>query len=166
MKADDRGAEVAGWRELRDGLGEVLVGLADIQMRTILTTTMAPAIYVLCALGVAGINAWLAVLAFGQSLQFGLVWLILVMPVMLLSGLVIVRVVLEVILSIFRILVNMESMMEQVRTLRGQTETIVGRTDEIVEDLPRIQFWRSRKRYSSKGRDTDGDADGAPDDAR
>ena len=129
------------WRVIRAGLAEVLVGLADVQMRTIVTTKMAPAIYVLCSAGVVGANAYLVAAAFGQSLRFGLVWLVLIMPVMLLAGLVIVRVVLEVMLSIFRIVVNMEAMMEQVQTLRG-------RTDEIVEDLPRIQFWRTRKRYT------------------
>lgn len=110
---------------------------------------MAPAIYVLSCGGVIGINVWLASIAFQQGTPFGLTWLFVVTPVMVIAGLVIVRVALEVILSIFRIVVNMEAMMEHVQTLRGQTETIVGRTDEIVEDLPRIQFWRSRKRYRS-----------------
>lgn len=142
------------WRAAREGLAEILGSLVDVQLRTIVTTKMAPAIYVLSCGGVVGINVWLTANAFQQSLTFGLIWAVAVMPLMMIAGLVVVRVSLEVILSIFRIVVNMEKMMEQVQTLRGQTETIIGRTDEIVEDLPRIQFWRSRKRYRS-GDDSD-----------
>jgi hypothetical protein len=157
------GAEVQGqgntsvWRAALDGLAEILSSLVDVQLQTIVTTKMAPAIYVLSCGGVIGINVWLTANAFQQSLSFGLVWACAVMPVMVVAGLVIVRVSLEVILSIFRLVVNMELMMEQLQTLRGQTETIVGRTDEIVEDLPRIQFWRSRKRYRGNESE-DGDA--------
>lgn len=158
MQAEAQGqGNTSVWRSALDGLAEILGSLVDVQMQTIVTTKMAPAIYVLSCGGVVGINVWLTANAFQQSLGFGLVWAFAVMPVMVVAGLVIVRVSLEVILSIFRLVVNMEMMMEHVQTLRGQTETIVGRTDEIVEDLPRIQFWRSRKRYRGKDAE-DGDA--------
>ncbi|HSW12519.1 MAG TPA: DUF4282 domain-containing protein [Solimonas sp.] len=129
---------------LRAGLGEILRGLADWELRTIITTTMAPAIYAVCVGGVLAINLFLALQAFQQSLASGLVWLLLVMPVTTIAGVVIVRVVLESLLSLFRIVVYMESLMEQLHTLRGQTESIADRVEDLP--LPRIQFWRSRRR--------------------
>ncbi|WP_293375035.1 DUF4282 domain-containing protein [Nevskia sp.] len=135
------------WAATRAELGEVLVGLADVQMRSIVTTRMAPAIYLLCIAGVAAINLYLAALVFGYSTPLGLVWALLIMPVLFVSGVVVVRVALEVILSIFRIVVYMESLMDHVVTLKGQTETIMDRTEII--DLPRIQFWKPRRPKST-----------------
>ena len=150
MKPDLLNAPGAGpdalppWAATRAELGEVLVGLADVQMRSIVTTRLAPAIYMLCMAGVAAINVYLAALVFGYSTVLGLIWLFLIMPVLFVSGVVVVRVALEVILSIFRIVVYMESLMDHVVTLKGQTETIMDRTEII--DLPRIQFWKPRRR--------------------
>ncbi|WP_295679244.1 DUF4282 domain-containing protein [uncultured Nevskia sp.] len=153
MKAEPRGSTdgMPAWAAARSELSEVLVGLTDLQLRTIVTTRMAPAIYLLCVAGVAAINIYLSVLVFGYSLALGLAWTLLIMPVLFVSGVVVVRVALEVILSIFRILVNLETLMGHVVTLKGQTETIVDRT-EIIE-LPRIQFWKPRR--SRKNQDQD-----------
>ncbi len=145
-KPDITGANPSVW----GGLREIISGLADLQLRTVVTTRLAPAIYVLCIAGVAIINLYVALMAFQESTVIGVFWILLPMPIAFLAGVAVVRVALEVILSVFRIVVTMETLMEQIHTLRGQTETIVGRTDEIVEDLPRIQFWRSRKRYNLK----------------
>ena len=81
---------------------------------------------------------------YGYSVGIGLVWTFLIMPVLFVSGVVVVRVALEVILSIFRIVVYLETLMDHIVALKGQTETIVGRTEMI--DLPRIQFWKPRRR--------------------
>ena len=145
MKRDPQGSTdgMPAWQAARAELSEVLVGLTDVQLRTIVTTRMAPAIYLLCVAGVAAINLYLSVLVFGYSAIFGLVWTLLIMPILFISGVVVVRVALEVILSIFRILVNLETLMGHIVTLKGQTETIVDRT-EIIE-LPRIQFWKPRR---------------------
>lgn len=132
------------WAATRADLSEVLDALTDIQMRGIVTTRLAPTIYLICILGVAAINLYLAVLMFGHSVTVVLVWTLLIMPVLFVSGVVVVRVALEVILSIFRIVVYLESLMDHIVTLKGQTETIVGRTEII--DLPRIQFWKPRRR--------------------
>lgn len=156
MKADPQGSTdgMPAWAAARAEMSEVLVGLTDVQLRTIVTTRMAPAIYLLCVAGVAAINIYLSVLVFGYSLAFGLVWTLLIMPVLFISGVVVVRVALEVILSIFRILVNLETLMGHIVTLKGQTETIVDRT-EIIE-LPRIQFWKPRRSKKSPEQE-DGD---------
>ena len=156
MKVQAQGANeaVSGWQAVRAELADVLVGLTDVQLRTIVTTRMTPAIYVLCVAGVAAINLYLAVLVFGYSLAIGLVWTLLIMPVLFVSGVVVVRVALEVILSIFRIVVHMETLMDHVSTLKGQTETIVDRT-EIIE-LPRIQFWKPRRKRGEADTTRDG----------
>lgn len=144
-QTDDRtGSGASGWGAARTGLAEILRGLSDWQLRTIITTTMAPAIYVVCVGGVLALNLFMALQAFERSLASGLVWLLLVMPITVLVGAVIVRVVLESLLSLFRIVVHMETLMEQLHTLRGQTESIADRVEDLP--LPRIQFWRSRKR--------------------
>lgn len=132
------------WAATRADLSEVFDGLTDIQMRSIVTTRLAPTIYLLCILGVGAINLYLAVLMYGYSVGIGLVWTFLIMPVLFVSGVVVVRVALEVILSIFRIVVYLETLMDHIVALKGQTETIVGRTEII--DLPRIQFWKPRRR--------------------
>ena len=130
---DEAGRADTGWQAARLGLVDILRGLSDWQLRTIITTSMAPAI-----------NLFVALQAFQQSLAAGLVWLLLIMPITSIAGIVIVRVVLESLLSLFRIVVHMESLMEQLHTLRGQTESIADRVEDLP--LPRIQFWRSRKR--------------------
>lgn len=141
---DEAGRADTGWQAARLGLADILRGLSDWQLRTIITTSMAPAIYVVCVGAVLAINLFVALQAFQQSLAAGLVWLLLIMPITSIAGIVIVRVVLESLLSLFRIVVHMESLMEQLHTLRGQTESIADRVEDLP--LPRIQFWRSRKR--------------------
>ena len=144
QKEDEAGRGDTGWQAARLGLTDILRGLADWQLRTIITTSMAPAIYVVCVGAVLAINLFVALQAFQQSLAAGLVWLLLIMPITSSAGIVIVRVVLESLLSLFRIVVHMESLMEQLHTLRGQTESIADRVEDLP--LPRITFWRSRKR--------------------
>lgn len=141
---DEASPADTGWQAARLGLTDILRGLSDWQLRTIITTSMAPAIYVVCVGAVLALNLFVALQAFQQSLAAGLVWLLLIMPITSIAGIVIVRVVLESLLSLFRIVVHMESLMEQLHTLRGQTESIADRVEDLP--LPRITFWRSRKR--------------------
>ena len=151
---DEAGRGGSGWQAARLGLADILRGLTDWQLRQIITTSMAPAIYVVCVGAVLALNLFMALRAFQQSLAEGLVWLLLIMPITSIAGIVIVRVVLESLLSLFRIVVHMESLMEQLHTLRGQTESIADRVEDLP--LPRIQFWRSRRREAEeKARDRD-----------
>lgn len=76
---------------------------------------------------------------FRQSWWLGAVWLFVAGPALFLAVVTAVRVFLEFVMTVFRIAFFLESMGSQVDSLAGQTE-------EIAEDLPRIQFWRSRKR--------------------
>ena len=147
------------WRMLREEAAEVLRNLLDVRLRTIMTTNLAPAIYVFLALGVVTVNLFLTVEAFQVSMTSGLVWLLLIMPIGSIVGVITVRVVLESLLSLFRIVLYMETLMEQLHTLRGQTESIAERVEDLP--LPRIQFWRSRKRVEpAAGGESAGRKDG------
>lgn len=144
MDADDSGPGrpepgEAGYRTVVGALADIFSSLLDVQLRTIVTTQLTPVIYVFLVFSVAFLNLYFAVQAFDRSQAFGLFWTVIVMPVMFIAGVIAVRVALEVIICIFRIVMHMEALAEQLHTLRGQTEV-------IVEDLPRIQFWRTRKR--------------------
>lgn len=72
--------------------------------------------------------------AFEQSLISGLVWPGLLGPAMFLALIVTIRVLLEFVLTVFRIAFFLES-------LGGQVESIAGQAEDIHEDLPRIRFW-------------------------
>lgn len=130
--------------EFRADCIEALRGLTDIRLQTILTTRMAPAINVFLCGGVLALNLVLTVGAFERSLVSGLVWLLLMLPVGTLAGVVLVRVVLESLLTLFRIGLRMETLLSQLHLVRGQTESIAGRVEDLP--LPRIQFWRPRRR--------------------
>ena len=142
-------ASETGWRALREESVSVLRNLADFNLRTIITTTMAPAIYAFLCCGVVAINLFLTIQAFQISMISGISWLLLIMPLGTIVGLITVRVILESLLSLFRIVLLMETLMEQLHSLRGQTESIAERVEDLP--LPRIQFWRTRRRPSDEG---------------
>lgn len=125
---------------------DLLRSLFDFEMREIITTRMLPLIYRFAVLAMAAIVALGVVTAFVQSLWLGLAWLVLG-PVVFLILVVIVRVFLEFVMAVFRMLVYIE-------ILDRRTSTIQGHTEEVVQDLPRIQFWKSFMRRPG-GRDED-----------
>lgn len=125
---------------------DLLRSLFDFEMREIITTRMLPLIYRFAVLAMAAIVALGVVTAFVRSLWLGLAWLVLG-PVVFMILVVIVRVFLEFVMAVFRMLVYIE-------ILDRRTSTIQGHTEEVVQDLPRIQFWKSFRRRPA-GRDGD-----------
>lgn len=116
----------------------LLVNLFDIQLRTVVTTRMLPAIYLL-ALILAGLMALYSVVwAFDKGWITGVFWLLIGGPALFIALITSVRVLLEFVLTVFRIAVMMES-------LGGQVDSMAGQIDELSEDLPRIQFWKPRR---------------------
>ncbi|MGH8460248.1 MAG: DUF4282 domain-containing protein [Stenotrophobium sp.] len=155
-KNDAESSEAEGetgisWSMLREEAIEVLRNLIDVRLHTIMTTRLAPAIYVFLSLGVVSVNVFLTAEAFEVSRTSGLCWLLLILPIGSIVGVITVRVVLESLLSLFRIVLYMETLMGQLQTLRGQTESIAQRVEDLP--LPRIQFWRSRKRTEPEAAD-------------
>ncbi len=115
-------------------LGDLLRSLFDFEMREIITTRMLPLIYRFAVLAMAALTLLGVVTALIQSLWLGLVWL-LFGPVVFLMLVVVVRVFLEFVMAVFRMLVYIE-------ILDRRTSAIEGHTEEVVQDLPRIQFWK------------------------
>jgi hypothetical protein len=115
-------------------LRDLLRNLFDFEMREIVTTRMLPLIYRVAVVAMAALVVLGVVTAFIQSVWMGLTWL-LFGPIVFLILVVVVRVFLEFVMAVFRMLVYIE-------ILERRTSTIEGHTEEVVQDLPRIQFWK------------------------
>lgn len=133
------GAPPGGDARRTAGGGEIAVrdllrNLFDFEMREIVTTRMLPLIYRFAVMAMAALVVLGVVTAFIQSIWMGLTWL-LFGPIVFLILVVVVRVFLEFVMAVFRMLVYIE-------ILDRRTSTIEGHTEEVVQDLPRIQFWK------------------------
>lgn len=107
-------------------------------MREVVTTQMLPLIYQAAVYAIGAAVVLAIVTAFIDSVWMGLAWL-LFGPVLFLAMVVVVRVFLEFVLAVFRILIYIE-------ILDRRTSSIQEHTGEVVQDLPRIQFWKSFRR--------------------
>lgn len=121
----------------------LLAGLFDLQFKTIITTQMMPLIYSLSILLSALAALYGIIWAFGQSWWMGLIWLAVVGPALFVALITTVRVVLEFVLTVFRISCYVEAM-------GGQVEGIAGQTEEIFGSLPRIRFWKTSTKDKPK----------------
>lgn len=117
-----------------------LTQLFDLQMREIITTRMLPIIYGLAIAGAALMAVYSIVWGFSQSMWVGIAWLLIAGPALFLAIVTSVRVLLEFVLTLFRITRYLD-------VLGGQIEGISDQMDSIDEDLPRIQFWRNWTRH-------------------
>ena len=115
-------------------LRELLRNLFDFEMREIVTTRMLPLIYRLAVIAMGALVLLGIASAFIQSFWLGLVWLVFG-PLVFLILVVVVRVFLEFVMAVFRMLVFIE-------ILDRRTSAIEGHTEEVVQDLPRIKFWK------------------------
>lgn len=128
---------------LQTNIRMLLSGLFDLQFKTIITTQMMPLIYCLSILLSALAALYGIVWAFGQSWWMGLIWLTVVGPALFIALITTVRVVLEFVLTVFRISCYVEAM-------GGQVEGIAGQTQEISGSLPRIRFWKTSTKEKAK----------------
>lgn len=120
--------------------GKQLLGqLLDVQFTTVVTTRMLPVIYAVALVLAAMQSVYAVIWGFDHGLWMGILWLVVGAPALFIAIIMTVRVVLEVVLTIFRIAVMME-------TLAGQVDTMTGKIDVIQDDLPRIQFWKPRRK--------------------
>lgn len=122
-------------------LQALLQGLFDWQFQRILTTRMVPAIYALGLALIAVLSLYFVLRATQESLLATALWLLLFGPALFIAGAVTLRISMEVILSLFRMARAVEELSVVVHTIGGQTQ-------EIASDLPRIQFWRARRKPS------------------
>ena len=122
-----------------DDYRELAQGLFDLQFQSIITTRMVPTIYMLGLILAAVLTLAFVIRSFHESLLYGLMWLLLFGPALFVAVAVILRISLEFILTLFRLAVAVEDLEQSV-------QGIAGRTHEIAHDLPRIQFWKPRRR--------------------
>jgi hypothetical protein len=126
-----------------DDLRELLRKLFDVQMRSIISTRMLPHIYAVGMIVGTVFTLYLVFAAFERSLLDGLPWLALLGPALLLAWIIFVCIVLELVNAVFRILVRLERVESTAADIAGRTE--------VLEDLPRITFWRGFSKKSDKG---------------
>ncbi|MBO9470027.1 DUF4282 domain-containing protein [Endozoicomonas sp. G2_2] len=125
-------------KDMQNDGGSLLSGLRDLRFETVVTTQMVPTIYTLGLVFSALSTLYMIAWGFGQSLWIGSAWVVVLGPAMFLALAITIRVLLEFVLTVFRIAFFLEA-------LGGRIDSIAGQTEEIAEDLPRIRFWRSRR---------------------
>lgn len=128
---------------IRTNGSELLRGLFDLRFETIVTTQMLPVIYtmavIFAAVGVLYSIGW----AFNTAWWIGVIWLLVIGPIIFIASITTVRVVLEFVLAVFRLLCL-------VQTMSGQVEGMSGQVDDISHDMPRMRFWRSLSRNKNE----------------
>ena len=131
---------------LRGFIVEYLQGLADWQFRSILTTRMLPTIYLLGIALSALASVSLIAHGFQGSFTSGMVWLLVLGPASFLALATLWRIILELCFAFFQLLYMLQNMSGVVDKISGQTDQIGDVVEQVSTDLPRITFWRSRKR--------------------
>jgi hypothetical protein len=102
--------------------------LFDLEFRTLLTTRMLPFIYGLGIVLAALITAYTVLSVFRHSVVEGFVWLLFLGPLMFIGLVTALRITLEFVLAVFRMLWHVEQ--------------VTGKTDLILKDMPRFGFWK------------------------
>lgn len=125
--------------QTRSEASNFIVQLFDLQMRQMVTTRMLPLIYGSGIALAALLSLYSILWAFEQAWWQGIAWLVIVGPALFFAVLITIRVLLEFVLTVFRIFVFLEA-------LGSQIEGIADQTEDIAQDLPRIMFWRGLRR--------------------
>ncbi|WP_158583588.1 DUF4282 domain-containing protein [Salinisphaera sp. Q1T1-3] len=136
--------------------GQLFRALFDTRFSTFITAEMVPAIYRF-GIVVSALTALSSIaLAFRFSWLAGVLWAVVLGPVLFIAMVVTMRVALEFVLSVFRMGDEMRAMEarlgEVVREL-DRADQLLGRLDynldalqrrigEIHEEIPRLAFWR------------------------
>ncbi len=128
--------ERADWAGLSVDARRFVAGLSDFQFRSMVTPRMLPTIYLLGIVLSAILTLYLIASGFRSSALLGVLWLIVLGPATFLALVAALRIGMEFLLAIFRLVVHVERLDDVAHRIQGQTE-------EIAEDLPRIQFWRA-----------------------
>ncbi len=111
---------------------EFLRSLFDLEFRQLLTPRMLPTLYLLGILASAYAVLGYAIDGFSQSITSGFARLLLVGPVAFIVLVTLCRVALEFCIAIFRIAVHVNE--------------LAGHAEDIAEGIPRISFWKPRKK--------------------
>lgn len=131
-QSEQRQATPSQFSQLRT----LVVGLMDVQFSQMLTPKLLPTIYSLGIGFAAVLTLYLIAMGFRESWGQGVAWLVVLGPAVFIALVAALRMGLELMLAIFRLVVHVERLDDIAHRIQGQTE-------EIAEDLPRIQFWRA-----------------------
>jgi len=142
-EAEDQGAaapyavdadadEAAFWRQRWHAAQLFLRSLFDLEFRQLLTPRMLPTLYLLGIVASAYAVLGYVIEGFSHSIASGFVRLLLVGPVAFVVLVTLTRVALEFCIAIFRIAVHVNE--------------LAGHAEDIAEGIPRISFWKPRKK--------------------
>ncbi|ULQ45402.1 DUF4282 domain-containing protein [Flagellatimonas centrodinii] len=127
----------AAWRlsTARDTLRAIF----DPSFERYATTRVVPMLFLL-GVGLAALSALYRVIeAFSEGALPGLLWLLLLGPAQFVGISLLIRILLELCVAIFRLASAIEDVILIAHRIEGQT-------GDIASDLPRIQFWKPRRR--------------------
>ncbi len=113
-------------------LREFLMSLMDLEFRQLLTPRMLPTLYLLGILASAGAVIAYSIEGFAQSVLLGLVRLLLIGPIAFVVLVTLTRVALELCIAIFRVAMHVNE--------------LAGHAEDIADGIPRISFWKPRKK--------------------
>ncbi len=112
---------------------ELLSALMDVRFQTSVANKMLPIIYMVLIVGLVAINVSVVAEAFGRNVWQGLFHLLIIAPAYLVAGVVIIRVSLELVVSIFRIAAHVEELSGWSRDFLG----LEGLRDALKSKLPK-----------------------------
>ena len=114
-------------------------GLKDVKFNTIVTTRMLPTIYVVGVAFAALAALYLVVNSWNENTwPSRILWTCVFAPALFIGAVTALRIMLELCLALFEMSLH-------VRAMSIELQKVSGTANEIATDLPRIQFWRSRK---------------------
>jgi hypothetical protein len=126
----------------------VLAAFTDLRFRKVTAHRAAPALFVLVLLGAALLYFVVAVTAFKTSVVVGLFWLILAGPAVCFAGILVMRVAIELLLSVMVMMEQLEDTSEVVLEIAELTTGISAKT-EVIPTLPSfVRGVRSRRRMA------------------
>jgi len=120
------------WRQRWHAAQVFLRSLFDLEFRQLLTPRMLPTLYLLGIVASAYAVLGYVIEGFSHSIASGFVRLLLVGPIAFVVLVTLTRVALEFCIAIFRIAVHVNE--------------LAGHAEDIAEGIPRISFWKPRKK--------------------
>ncbi|CAM2977797.1 DUF4282 domain-containing protein [Skermania piniformis] len=127
-------------------LTEVARGLLDLRFRRPATRTLLPLVYVLGLAGTVIVPLALSLPVFGFSIVLGVLYLIVVAPVLILTGAATVRLLLEFLISTTQLAGKVNHITAIADDLMTALTDVAQPIGQLSEDVRAVQFWRFRNR--------------------
>jgi predicted ABC-type sugar transport system permease subunit len=138
-------------------VNQLVHGLRDLRFRVSLTAVAMPALYLVALAFAAVVPGVLTVIAFNHSTTDGLLFLILVAPLLFVVIAAGLRLSLEFLVAISGLAANMAHVVEVADRLDATLTELDEPISQLSTELRNVQFWRFARRR--------GEARGGPDEA-